>query len=118
MNEILLGDCKEVLKTVEDDCVHLTCTSPPYYNARAYSIWETYEDYLQFLTDVFSEVLRVTKPGRMCAVNLSPVIQARKSRAHESKRLAIPFHFFSLMEQMGWKYIDAVSYTHLRAHET
>lgn len=108
MNQILHGDCSQVLKTLGDESVHLTCTSPPYFNAREYSVWPTYEDYLQFLTDVFVEVLRVTKPGRMCAVNLSPVIEARKSRAHESRRLAIPFHFFSLMEQMGWKYIDDI----------
>jgi len=108
MNKILLGDSQEVLKTIGDEIVHLTCTSPPYYNARSYSIWPTYEEYLQFLTNVFEQVLRVTKPGRMCAVNLSPVIQARESRAHESKRLAIPFHFFSLMEKMGWKYIDDI----------
>jgi DNA modification methylase len=108
MNEILLGDCEKVLKTISDESVHLTCTSPPYYNAKAYSIWPTYEEYLQFLRNVFLEVLRVTKAGRMCVVNLSPVIEARESRSHESKRLAIPFHFFSLMEQMGWKYIDDI----------
>lgn len=108
MNKILLGDCQKVLKTIAADSVHLTCTSPPYYNARSYSIWPTYEDYLEFLRNVFAEVLRVTKPGRMCAVNLSPVIEARQSRGHESKRLAIPFHFFSIMEQMGWKYIDDI----------
>jgi len=108
MNQILLGDCQEVLKTISDGSVHLTCTSPPYYNAKSYSIWPTYEEYLQFLHDVFVEVLRVTEPARMCAVNLSPVIEARESRAHESKRLAIPFHFFSLMEKMGWKYIDDI----------
>jgi DNA modification methylase len=108
MNQILLGDCSKVLKTIESETVHLTCTSPPYYNAREYSTWPTYEEYLQFLHDVFFEVLRVTKSGRMCAVNLSPVIEPRESRAHESKRLAIPFHFFSLMEKMGWKYIDDI----------
>lgn len=108
MNEILLGDCQEILKTVVSESVHLTCTSPPYYNAREYSIWPTYQEYLDFLKDVFLEVLRVTKPGRMCVVNLSPVIEARQSRAHESKRLAIPFHFFTLMEKMGWKYIDDI----------
>jgi DNA modification methylase len=108
MNQIILGDCSKVLKTLGSESVHLTCTSPPYYNAREYSTWATYEDYLSFLKDVFYEVLRVTKPGRMCAVNLSPVIEARESRAHESKRLAIPFHFFSLMEEMGWKYIDDI----------
>lgn len=108
MNRIFLGDCSEVLKTFASESVHLTCTSPPYYNAREYSIWPTYDEYLQFLHNVFVEVLRVTKPGRMCAVNLSPVIEARESRAHESKRLAIPFHFFSLMEKIGWKYIDDI----------
>ena len=108
MNQIILGDCSKVLKTLRSESVHLTCTSPPYYNAREYSTWSTYDDYLNFLKDVFYEVLRVTKPGRMCAVNLSPVIEARESRAHESKRLAIPFHFFSLMEEMGWKYIDDI----------
>jgi DNA modification methylase len=108
MNKIILGDCSEVLKTLGSESVHLTCTSPPYYNAREYSTWPTYEDYLNFLKDVFHEVHRVTQPGRMCAVNLSPVIEARESRAHESKRLAIPFHFFSLMEEMGWKYIDDI----------
>ena len=108
MNKILLGDSQEILKTIDDGIVHLTCTSPPYYNARSYSIWPTYNEYLEFLTNVFEQVLRVTKDGRMCCVNLSPVIQARESRAHESKRLAIPFHFFSLMENMGWKYIDDI----------
>ena len=43
MNKILLGDSQEVLKTIGDEIVHLTCTSPPYYNAKAYSIWPTYE---------------------------------------------------------------------------
>lgn len=108
MNQILLGDCQHILKTLADESVHLTCTSPPYYNARSYSIWPTYGDYLEFLSNVFVEVMRVTKSGRMCAVNLSPVIEARQSRSHESRRLAIPFHFFSLMEEMGWKYIDDI----------
>jgi DNA modification methylase len=108
MAEILLGDSRQLLKDLKDESIHLTCTSPPYYNAREYSTWATYEDYLNFLKDVFFEVLRITKPGRMCTVNLSPVIEARESRSHESKRLAIPFHFFSLMEEMGWKYIDDI----------
>ena len=108
MNEILLGNCENVLKNVEDESVHLTVTSPPYYNAKAYSTWPEYKDYINFLKNTFKEVYRVTKSGRMCVVNLSPVIEPRKSRSHESKRLAIPFHFFSLMEHMGWKYIDDI----------
>ena len=81
MDKILQGDSRYVLKELEDESVHLTCTSPPYYNAREYSTWPTYQDYLNFLKDIFSEVLRITQPGRMCVVNLSPVIEARESRA-------------------------------------
>ena len=44
MNEIILGDCEEVLKTLHEESVHLTCTSPPYYNAKSYSVWPNYED--------------------------------------------------------------------------
>ena len=108
MNKIILGNCEDVLKTIDEESINLICTSPPYYNARSYSVWPSYEDYIQFLTNVFKEVFRVTIQGRMCVVNLSPVIEQRKSRAHESKRIPIPFHFFSLMENIGWKYIDDI----------
>jgi DNA modification methylase len=106
--KIINEDCLSGLKKIKEPCVDLTWTSPPYYNAKAYSEWPTYEDYLEFLKNVFLEIFRITKDGRMCVVNLSPVIVARESRAHESKRLAIPFHFFAIMEEMGWKYIDDI----------
>lgn len=107
-NQIILEDCRTGLSKVPDNSVHLTFTSPPYYNARDYSTWESYEDYLSFLRDVFSEVYRVTEDKRMCVVNLSPVIQPRKSRSHESQRLPFPFHFFQIMEDLGWKYLEDI----------
>ena len=105
MNTILLGDCRDQMKILGDESVHLTCTSPPYYNAKSYSTWPTYEEYLSFLYVTFKEVYRVTEKGRMCCVNLSPVIQPRESRKHESKSLPITFDFFTIMKTMGWKYI-------------
>ena len=105
---IIHDDALNYLTEMDGDSIHLTCTSPPYYNAKAYATWPNYDKYLQFLEDIFREVHRVTVQGRICAVNLSPVIQARESRAHESKRLAIPFHFFSIMERLGWQYIDDI----------
>lgn len=33
--KILLGDCKEVLKTLEDNSVDLIVTSPPYADSRS-----------------------------------------------------------------------------------
>jgi DNA modification methylase len=107
-NQIIKGDCSETLKSFEPNSIHLTCTSPPYYNARDYSTWPDYESYLKFLEDTFTEVFRITKEGRMCVVNISPIIVAREKRSKESSRIAIPYHFFSLMEKIGWKYLDDI----------
>ncbi len=60
-NTCVLGDVRDILSVIPDDSIHLTFTSPPYYNASDYSIYEIYEDYLDLLDDVFIEVHRVTK---------------------------------------------------------
>lgn len=36
INHIYNGDCLEVLKTLEDKCIHTCVTSPPYYGLRDY----------------------------------------------------------------------------------
>ena len=91
-----------------DEKVQLTVTSPPYYNAREYSHWTTYKDYINWLHDVFVNVFNVTGDGRMCCVNVSPVIQPRMSRSGESCRLPIPFDLVNIMVEMGWKFIDDI----------
>ena len=107
-NLVVHGDAISVLKKTPKDSVHLTFTSPPYYNARDYSIYSSYAEYLQFLKKVFSQVLRVTKPGRFFVLNTSPVIVPRVSRQHSSKRYPIPFDVHPLLMAMGWEFIDDI----------
>jgi hypothetical protein len=52
-NVVVNGDVLDVLKYVPNESVHLTFTSPPYYNARDYSIYPSYQAYLEFLEEVF-----------------------------------------------------------------
>jgi DNA modification methylase len=108
MINVINKDCVSGIKELENETIHLTWTSPPYYNAKSYSQWPTYQDYLDFLREVFLEVFRVTKEGRMCVVNLSPVIVPRESRNSESCRLPIPYDFFPIMKEIGWKYLDDI----------
>ena len=54
-NVVVNGDVIEILKIVSNESIHLTFTSPPYYNARDYSIYQSYDEYLEFLRDVFKE---------------------------------------------------------------
>nr|MCU0481191.1 HEAT repeat domain-containing protein [Anaerolineae bacterium] len=85
-NLAVLGDVREVLPHIPDEAIHLTFTSPPYYNARDYAIYPSYNAYLDFLTDIFAQTQRITKEGRFLIVNTSPVIVPRVSRAHASVR--------------------------------
>lgn len=107
-NAAVNGDVRDILRHVPSESVHLTFTSPPYYNARDYSIYPSYEAYLKFLEEIFRETLRVTKEGRFLVVNTSPVIVPRISRAHSSKRYPIPFDLHHYLMKMGWEFIDDI----------
>ena len=107
-NAVVQGDVSEVLKNVPDDSVHLTFTSPPYYNARDYAIYPSYEKYLGFLKGIFRQVHRITKDGRFFILNTSPIIIPRVSRQHSSRRYPIPFDIHPHLIEMGWEFIDDI----------
>ncbi|MDZ4712696.1 MAG: DNA methyltransferase [bacterium] len=107
-NVVVNGDTIEIMKLLKDESVHLTFTSPPYYNARDYSIYQSYKHYLEFLVEVFKEVHRITKEGRFFILNTSPIIIPRVSRSHSSKRYPIPFDIHHYLIEMGWEFIDDI----------
>lgn len=107
-NKIIEGDSAEVLQGFDPETVDLTVTSPPYFNAREYSQYKTYEEYLETLERIFSEVYRVTKLSRMAIVNLSSVIIEREKRSASSYRIPIPFHFVPLMEKIGFQFQEDI----------
>jgi len=107
-NVVVRGDVLQTLMEVPNEEVHLTFTSPPYYNARDYSIYRSYGEYLGFLKEVFAAVHRVTREGRFLVINTSPVIVSRFSRSHASHRYPIPFDIHAFMASIGWEYIDDI----------
>lgn len=107
-NVVVHGDVCDVLSKVPDRSVHLTFTSPPYYNAREYSKYRSYVEYLDFLQDAFREVHRVTKEGRFLAVNTSPVIVPRAGRKYASRRYAVPYDLHPRLTASGWEFIDDI----------
>lgn len=107
-NTVILGDVREIIKLIDDQSIHLTFTSPPYYNARDYSIYKSYQHYLDFLTEVFKQVYRITKEGRFLVVNTSPIIIPRVSHSHASKRYPIPFDLNTRLLEIGWEFIDDI----------
>ncbi len=107
-NRVIEGDVRKIVKLIPDESIHLTFTSPPYYNARDYSIYRSYKEYLGFLENVFKEIHRITKEGRFFILNTSPIIIPRISRQHSSKRYPIPYDIHPLLIKMGWEFIDDI----------
>lgn len=54
---LILGDCLDVMRTMPDECIDLTITSPPYDNLRAYN------GYTFDFEGIAKELYRVTKKG-------------------------------------------------------
>lgn len=72
---ILVGDCREQLKTLEPESVHCVVTSPPYWGLRDYGVGgqigmeKTPEEHVAAMVDVFREVRRVLRGDGTCWVN-------------------------------------------------
>src|SRR3990172_7446639 len=113
MNKIILHS-SESMPELQDDCVALTVTSPPYWNAIDYDIhaddkakfyrtraygngFSGYLNYLDWLQKIFGEVLRVTKPGGFCAIVIGTVLM-------QGKHIPVPFDTVSRFVQKGWEF--------------
>lgn len=73
LNKIYQGDSRKLHK-IEDECVHLTVTSPPYYVGKEYERYlPSLEYYFKMMVEVFQEVARVTVPGGKIAVNIGDI---------------------------------------------
>ena len=57
VNQIICGDCLEVMKGLPDKCIDLTVTSPPYDNLR------TYNGFSFNFEGIAKELFRITKQG-------------------------------------------------------
>ena len=99
----------------KDDSIPLTLTSPPYWNAIDYDlhanneadVWyrereyqgfgRTFEEYLENIRQVFSEVYRVTVEGGFCAIVVGTILS-------EGKHYPAPMLITERMGSIGWEF--------------
>jgi site-specific DNA-methyltransferase (adenine-specific) len=108
----LFAGTSERMPEVSDNEVTLTVTSPPYwqaidydrhardpkrfYRTRAYKNgFDGYLSYLEWMTSIFSEVRRVTRPGGYLAVVVGTVL-------YEGHHYPVPFDLTSRLVGDGW----------------
>lgn len=74
--EIIVGDCREVLRRLPAASVHCVVTSPPYFGLRDYGVdgqiglEDTPAKFVLELVDVFREVWRVLRDDGTCWINM------------------------------------------------
>lgn len=73
LDKIYCADARN-MKEVEDNSIHLTVTSPPYYVGKKYEEYlPTIQNYYEMLYLVFEEVARVTFPGGKIIINIGDI---------------------------------------------
>jgi len=105
---LLRGDSGILLKKLPPQSVNLIFTSPPYYNARLYSDYKSYYEYLNSMKKILFECNRILEDGRFIIINISPVITKRPGREFESTRYPIHFDFHKLLQDSGFYFIDEI----------
>lgn len=96
--KLLVGDCRETLKTLPSDSVQCAVTSPPYWGLRDYGHADqigqekTPQEFVRTLCGVFAEVWRVLKPDGTLWLNLGDSYNAGRNGGHAGgmKQAALP----------------------------
>ena len=103
------GDCIEVMKSLPDASIHLSCYSPPFGGLYHYSSSEkdlsNCRDYAQFFEHyafVVRELARLTMPGRMTAVHCMDVPSGNSGTDY---LIDFPGDIIRLHEKEGWNFI-------------
>ena len=105
---LLVGDSSITLNKLNPQSIQLIFTSPPYYNARMYSDYRSYQDYLGKMKEVLLRCYDVLEDGRFIIINVSPVITKRPGREFESIRYPIHFDFHRILTESGFNFVDEI----------
>ncbi len=94
--EILFGDSKEVLKTIEDNLIDLIVTSPPYADRRknTYGGVDT-KNYVEWFLSISEQLLRVLKPTGTFILNI-------KEKAESGERSTYVLELILALRKQGW----------------
>lgn len=102
----LLGDCRSVLNDFPLESIDCVITSPPYWKQRSYDISDDFagvlignEDspdaYVAALSDVFSKIYRVLKPGGSVWLNLG-------DKYCDKNLMGMPWRVALALQKEGW----------------
>lgn len=106
--KLINGDCLIAMKSLPSQSVDLVITSPPYYNARDYIQYHSFDEYKETMVDTFTLVYDKLRNYKYCIVNVSDVIGKLGKSNSTKQRLPISSSFILFMIEIGFRYIDDI----------
>ncbi|HFC09297.1 MAG TPA: site-specific DNA-methyltransferase [Chloroflexi bacterium] len=96
----LLGDCREVLKTLPDESIDLIVTSPPYADRRKHTYGGVHPDqYVEWFLPISAELKRVLKPTGTFILNI-------KERVVNGERHTYVLELILALREQGWLWTE------------
>jgi site-specific DNA-methyltransferase (adenine-specific)/site-specific DNA-methyltransferase (cytosine-N4-specific) len=98
--DILIGNCKYLLKDIEDNSIDLIFTSPPYADRRKHVYGGVHPDnYAEWFLPISCELLRVLKPTGTFVLNI-------KERVDKGERHTYVIELILGMKKQGWLWTE------------
>ena len=107
--KVLWGDCLDFLKRMDSESVQLMVTSPPYYNARDYSQWETLDNYLEEMSRIIEECYRVLDNHRPFVFNVGDIFDNDNLYTKSvwgKRRIPLGAYFTTIFEKHDFRFVD------------
>jgi DNA modification methylase len=107
--KIIWGDSYNVLKSMDSESISLMITSPPYYNARDYSIWANLNEYLKDMRLIIEESYRVLDNHRVFVFNIGDIFDNDNLKTKSvwgKRRLPLGAYFIRIFEEVGFTFVD------------
>jgi DNA modification methylase len=107
--KIIWGDSYNVLKSMDSESISLMITSPPYYNARDYSIWANLNEYLKDMRLIIEESYRVLDNHRAFVFNVGDIFDNDNLKTKSvwgKRRLPLGAYFIRIFEEVGFTFVD------------
>ncbi len=97
---VLLGDCREKLKEIDDNSIDLVITSPPYADSRANTYGGVNPDhYVEWFLPIAEQIRRVLKPSGTFILNI-------KEKAVNGERHTYAIELILALRQQGWLWTE------------
>ncbi len=109
--KIIWGDAFKVLRKLESESIQLMVTSPPYFNARAYSQWDNINLYLDEMRKIIRESYRVLDNHRVWVFNVGDIFdndQITTKSVWGKRRIPLGAYFIKIFEEEGFEFVDNI----------